>query len=220
MDRKLLLLENAFTSLAKEYGTRKKAIASKVDKWIYTSSSRFDVRPEFFNRHGWTPGRKIRQLGEDKANCAAEGLNDQGQVIVVQSFNSIGYYESFVTWSECIVEDAHFDYGKNKEPIFLLNLVYVEGVPIACYSVARCGASVERYTWSDEKLVLVEVQHTPRVAGYLGELSLHHIDELKYQADGKLHRIEVLWPEKPDQSANAVRELVYERRGSRIYRKL
>jgi len=60
------------------------------------------------------------------------------------------------------VEVAHFDYWKEKKPIYLLRLEYSNGLPVVGTSAAIHGLSVERFEWADARLQRVEEHHSPR----------------------------------------------------------
>ena len=209
-------VEEAFALLPREYELRKAEAEAAVDKWSYSTSRRFDARPYYFDRHGSTPGRTCRQVASTKNRGTAEGFDHEGRLLVERQYNEISFYQSFSRWSEECVEIAHFHHWDNK-PINLLRLVYAHGRPAECHFAATAGGSVEQYVWDRDLLSSAKVYYTPRIAGMLGHLVLHHTDELTYGTHGKIQRAEVLWPETDTRSTH--RELVYERRGDRIWRR-
>ena len=135
-----------------------------------------------------------------------------------RSYNAISYYETFVTWTSALVEVTHFDYSPDKRCIYLHRFECKEGRPFFLYSAALHGLSIEQYEWPGRKLKSVQIHHSPRNKdGSFEPPKLHHTDELFYLPDGKVQRIEVVWPSTV--KAAMSRNVVFERRRYGIYRK-
>jgi hypothetical protein len=215
---KLQEVDRAFVSLATQYLDRKLSSEQLVRTWAYVSAPRFDFGLKYFDRHGWASGRTVKQAPDTENQGVAEGLDASGRLVVERRYNEIDFYETFVNWSEALVEVSSFDYAPAKKPLYLHWLEYKNGVPEMLYGAARYGLRVEKFHWAESKLRKVEVYHSPRKKdGAFEPPTLHHTDELSYLPDGRLQRIEVVWPETSQRAAT--RTLAFERRAYGIYRK-
>src|ERR1700689_4386671 len=53
--------ESAFSKLGGEYLARKKFSEGKVREWKWASWCWYEIQPLYFERHGWAPGRTLRE---------------------------------------------------------------------------------------------------------------------------------------------------------------
>lgn len=215
----VLTMEAAFAKLHTQYRSRKKAAEGMVHEWKWATASRYDLRPLYFERHGWAPGRTIRQIPSDKNGYVSYGIDSSGAVMVERQFNEFGCYESFFTRTSDTVDIAHFHYIPDKLPICLIRVKFLGGNPIASFHAAIGGFDEETYKWDGPRVSEVHVRHAKRDEGILSPLKAWHVAQATYDSHGVLQRVELIWPrEAPGQSAPSV-ELMFERRGSRIFRR-
>jgi hypothetical protein len=177
-----------------------------------------DIQPLHFEQHGFAPGRRLKQEPADRRNRVACGFDSDGRVVVERQFNEFGCYETFYAWAAASVEAAHFDYTPEKMPINLLRARISNGRIVASDAAAINGYSREEYRWDGGLVREVRVQHARREDGVLAPLRLWNTVRAFYNEDGVLQRVDLLWPASVVGRADDLVEIMFERRGKKIYR--
>jgi hypothetical protein len=211
-------LESAFAALGGAYRSRKEAAEKLVLDWQWGTWRWLDILPLYFERHGFAPGRRLKQEPADRRNRVACGLDGDGRVVVERQFNEFGCYETFYAWTPASVEAAHFDYTPEKTPINLLHAKISNGRIVASDTAASNGYSRDEYRWDGDLVREVRVQHARREGGVLAPLRLWNTVRAFYNDDGMLQRVDLLWPASVVQRADDLVEIMFERRGNKIYR--
>ena len=212
-------VESAFANLASEYLSRKTRSERTVREWRWATWCWFDLRPLYFEREGFTPGRRLRQAPADRYGCACCGFDEMGQVAVQREFNEFGFYETFYNWTANPIEVAHFDYSEDKKAINIM-IVRTDGARVISSSAAAThGHMREDYEWDGDQVRQVAVSHAHREQGHLEDLRPLHTAKAFYDDKGAVQRVELLWPPAPPKQPEAIIELMFERRGKKIYRR-
>ena len=211
--------ESAFSVLRDEYRLRKGLAERAVNEWQWATSSWFDVRPLYFERNGWPRGRRLRKVPPDPNGRIECGLDRLGRVVVERQHNEFGFYETFYNWATDPLEVAHFDYSPEKAPINLL-VVHMDGDGRAVTSnvAAIRGHTQEAYRWDGSLVREVNVAHGERANGHLAPLLPLHKARARYDERGVVQRVELLWPPSPPTRIEDTVELMFERRGARLFR--
>jgi len=212
-------VESAFAKLASEYRSRKRLCEGTVRDWRWATWSWFDPRPLYFERHGFTPGRRLRQAPADKYGYVCCGFDEFGRVTVEREFNKFGFYESFYNWTADAIQVAHFDYAPDKKPINLLVVRIVGSRAISSSVAATHGHEREDYHWDGDQVRQVDVSHARREQGHLEDLKPLHTARARYNEKGLVQRVELVWPASPPAQLEEIIELMFERRGKKIYRR-
>jgi hypothetical protein len=213
-------VESAFAALGGQYRARKAAAEQAVREWRWATWYWFDLRPLHFERSRYPPGRRLRQPPLDPTNHRVlSGLDRLGRVVVDREYNEHGFFETFYDWAADQPEVALFDYWRTKEPISLMVVQMDGGRVVWAQESARGGYGREVYRWDGPLVREVEVYHAKREQGRLAPLRHVHTAKAHYDAAGVVQRVELHWPPSPPERADAVVEVVFERRGKRIYRK-
>jgi hypothetical protein len=212
-------IERAFTHLSDEYKFRKALSEKSVQEWRWSTSPRFDPRPLHFERMGHAPGRQLRREPPDRNGRVCCGIDEQNRVVVEMEFNEFGFYETFYNWTTRPVQAAHYDYAPEKKAINLLFVDFVDGRAVSSETSAIHGFSREQYEWSGDRVVTVLRDHAKRECGRLDPVARQHVTTIEYDADGKVLRIVDKWPPSPLTGPTEVAELIFERRGRKIYRR-
>lgn len=208
------LVEAAFAGLAGEYKRRKKAAEKLVVEWKWSKSSLFDLRPLWNESHGWATGRPLRQAPAKPVNHFESGFDKSGRLVVERQYTPYGPYETFCDWSTDPVEVAHYDYGREKEPINLMHAYLEDGRTISTFRSAVYGFDREVYHWEDGVVTSIDVFHADRKNGKLARPKKWHTVRARYDAAGVLQRVDLVPPSKSSKP-----EVVYERRGTKIFRR-
>ena len=212
-------LESAFASLAGEYSFRKKLAEKSVREWRWATFTWFDLRPLYFERAGYAPGRRLRQAPANRYGRAYYGLDEEERITVERDFNEFGFYETFYNWASDPVEVAHFDYSPDKKPINLMIVRRVENRPISSSTAAINSYIHEDYQWDGELVSHVVRRVAPREHGSLQDLRHWYTAEATYGNKGVILRVELHWPPAPPERTDPIVEVMFERRGNRIYRR-
>jgi hypothetical protein len=211
--------ESGFSMLGDEYLSRKEFSERTVCDWKWASWCWFELRPLHFERHGWAPGRTLRQAPTNRNGRVECGFDRMGRVAVERQYNEHGFYETFYDWSAEPIEVTHYDYSPEKKPINLV-LVEMDGDrAVTSFKSAIRGFIREEYSWVGAKVREVNVFHAKRDDGTLSPLRRWHTAKAHYDEAGILQRVELLWPPAPPERPEESVELMFERRGKRIYRK-
>jgi hypothetical protein len=211
-------LDEVFSALAEEYSFRKRMSESAVQEWCWYTWSWFSLRPLDFERHGWARGRRLREAPANRHGSVCCGLDKDGRVVVEREYDELdAFMETFYNWNCTPVEAAHYD--KWKKPINLLTAMICDGRTESSEMVAIHGSTREEYRWKDGLVREVAVEHAQRLNGRLLPLTPLHIAKVQYDDRGNVQRVELHWPPNPPKQEQEVVELMYERRGKRIYRK-
>jgi hypothetical protein len=209
-------LDSAFASLANEYRPRKAVAEQAVRDWRWATSGWFDLRPLYFEQHGFPRGRTVRQSPQ-REGCVCCGLDASGQIVVERQFNEFGHYETFIDWDKAPIEAAHFDYAPEKKAINLLLAWREEGRTIRSAVAAIHGYTAEEYLWGRHGVTEVRIDRADRKDGKLSALYPLHRVRASYADDGTLKRVERVWPAGGTRTTESV-EIMFERRGKRIFR--
>jgi hypothetical protein len=185
-------VESAFANLDGEYLSRKTRSERTVREWRW-----FDLRPLHFERHGFAPGRRLRQTPADRYGCVCCGFDEMGQVAVEREFNEFGFYETFYNWTANPIEVAHFDYAGDKKAINLLIVRTDEARVISSSVAATHGHTREDYEWDGSQVRQVAVSHARREQGRLEDLRPWHTARALHGDKGVVRRADILWPPAP-----------------------
>jgi hypothetical protein len=211
-------VETAFAALAGEYRFRKGLAEGAVHEWRWGTGSWFDLRPLYFERHGWAPGRRLRQVPSHPDGLIECGLDRMGRVLVEREFNKFGFYETFYRWASEPLEVAHFHHWPEKPPINLVVVHMAGDRAVASDMAAIHGHTREEYRWDDDLVREVDVAYAKRVNGHLSPLLPQHRVRARYDEGGAVQRVERLWPPSLPWRVEEVVEVTFERRGKRIFR--
>jgi hypothetical protein len=211
--------ESAFSKLGGEYLARKKCAEGTVCDWKWASWCWFEIQPLYFERHGWAPGRALREAPAKLDGRVECGLDQMGRVTVERQYNELGFYETFYDWSAKPIEVAHFNYSRERKPINLLLVQMERDRAVTCFKSAIHGFTREEYKWVGSLVREVNVFHAKRAEGKLLPLHPWHTAKAHYDDAGLLQRVELVWPPAPPTRPEETVELMFERRGKRIYRK-
>ncbi len=211
--------EDAFSQLGGQYHSRKQSSEGTVCEWKWATWCWFELQPLYFERHGWAPGRMLRQGPEKLKHQVECGLDHAGRVAVQREYHGSGFAETFYDWNAKPIEVAHFNYEPEKKPITLLLVQLDRGRAIASFQSAVHGFTREDYIWSGSVVSKVDVHYAKRVQGVLDSLRPWHTARAQYDSKEVVQRVELVWPPDPPQRPNEIVELMFERRGNRIHRK-
>jgi hypothetical protein len=212
-------IERAFAHLSDEYKFRKALSEKSVQEWRWSTNLWFDPRPFHFERMGHAPGRQLRGEPADRNGRVCCGIDECNRVVVVMEFNEFGFYETFYNWSVQPVQAAHYDYAPGKRAINLLFVDFVDGKAVSSETSAIHGFSREQYEWKGDRVVTVRKDHAKREEGRLAPVAPLHVTTIEYDADGRVLRIVDRWPPSLLTGPTEVAELIFERRGRKIYRR-
>ena len=204
--------------LANDYKKRKSQSEGLVKSWKWATASLYDPRPLYFERHGLSKGRKLRTEPVDGRGYWSCGLDNSGRVVVEHEYNEFGFYETFYDWSTNPLQVAHYDYTNDKRPIYLLTLTSEGERFISSECAAIHGYLREEYNWDNMNLIEVNVSYSSREDGQISRLQHWHTARIFYREGGVVQRVELHWPSKLSTSPEGIVELMFERRGKRIYR--
>jgi hypothetical protein len=211
--------EVAFSKLGVEYFARKKISEGAVSEWKWASWCWFEVQPLYFERHGWAPGRTLRQTPTKRDGRVECGFDEMGRLAVERQYNEFGFYETFYDWSAKPIEVAHFDYSPEKKPINIILVEMDHERAVASFTSAIRGFTREEYKWVGPLVHEVDVHYAKRDNGKLSALRPWHIAKAQYDDAGVLQRVELVWPLAPPERPKPTVELMFERRGTRIWRR-
>lgn len=211
-------LESAFKGLKGQYPQRKALAEKTVHEWRWATWCWFEIQPLYFERHGFTPGRKLRQEPPNLKGHVQCGLDQMGRVVVEREYNEFGFYETFYNWNCEPVEVARFDYDPIKTPINLMVAKMEGGRVISSDRTTTQGYTREEYQWDESLLTEVRVYSAVRSQGRLSPLLLHHTERAHYNKEGLVQRVENVWPPLKKLRPKEQIEVMFERRGNKIYR--
>jgi hypothetical protein len=212
-------LESAFASLGSEYSFRKKLAEKAVQKWHWATFTMFDPRPLYFERAGFGPGRRLKQAPSNRYGRAYYGTDEKGRITVERDFNEFGFYETFYNWASDLVEVTHFDYASDKKPINFTIVCLNENRALSSNTAAIGSYSEEEYQWDGELVSQVILRQARREQGSLEEIQHWYTAKATYDHQGVLQKLELHWPPDPPKRAEPSIEVMFERRGKRIYRR-
>ena len=211
--------ESAFASLGGEYQLRKRLSENGVREWRWATWCWFDLRPLYFERNGFAPGRRLRQAPANRYGRVYCGLDEIGRVIVERRFNEFGFYETFYNWANDPIEVSHFDYDPTKKPINLM-MIRMVGSHVTSSSAAGISGHVhEDYQWDGNQVRQVVVSYARREQGCLENVRHWHTAKATYDDKGVIQRVELHWPPAPPKQPEEIVEVMFERRGNNTYRR-
>jgi len=216
----LSFAEFAFAALATEFDLRKKIAEQQVVKWKWASSHVFDPKPLYLERNGYAPGRMLKQKPSEANGCVEYGFDVRRRIAVERSYNEVGFYETFLKWSETLIESAHYDCGPDKDPI---NVEFIEveaGKVVRSISSAVNGCCIENYHWMGSQLVAVHQATAERTDSGTPKPVLNCIIKCEYSDSGVLQRITRSFCDRTAESRIASVTTPFERVGNRIRRKM
>ena len=112
----------------------------------------------------------------------------------------------------------HRGKSEDKKAINLM-IVRTDGARVISSSgAATHGHTREDYEWDGDQVRQVVVSHARREQGHLEDLRPLHTAKAFYDNKGAVQRVELLWPPAPPKQPEAIIELMFERRGKKIYR--
>jgi hypothetical protein len=215
-DDSIVELYAAFAALGHEYRFRKASAEAAVRTWRWATGCWFDPRPLFFEQNGFPRGRTLREPPAQLDGRVCCGFDAEGRVTVEREFNPYGYKETFLNWHRVPVESALYDYGPEKMPINLV-VVWRDGQRATRSAAAAIhGYTSEEYLWAEHGVTEIRVAWADRKEGRLGTLQSHRV-LASYSKDGKLHKVDRLWPPRAAGDAESI-ETMFERRGTKIFR--
>lgn len=212
-------IELAFASLSEEYDSLKVSTECRVKFWRWSTSPWFDPRPLHFERMGHAAGRQLRTEPANRVGRVCCGFDEQSRVVIERNFNELGYYETFFNWTTESVEAAHYDYSPEKKPINRLSVTLVDNRAISSVRSAIHGFIRELYEWRGSLLISVFREQAKREDGHIGRFTPLHATAIDYDDNGVLSRIVDRWPKSAEIGSTEITELVFERRGGKIYRR-
>lgn len=211
-------VETNFAKLHSEYQMRKNSSEALVIEWRWYTWCWFDIRPLHFERNGWAPGRRLGKIPAHPSGSVENGFDAQGRVVVERQFNEFGYYETFYDWTSELAEVAHFDYWTDKTPINLMLVQWENGKVRASYESAIHGYKHEEYCWNRSVVRMVKVKHGRREKGVLLPVRPLHDAKIDYDDANRVERVTLIWPPSAPDQSKTIKEVMYERRGGKIYR--
>ena len=206
------------------YAPRREAAEARIANWAWATAVYFDPRPLHFERHGWAPGKRMKVRPANVSHHVQCGVDVNGDILVERKypgFDETHFYERFFAYGLEQVEAVSF--SQHPDGKFITNITQVDlqnGRPARSVAIGAAGLSEEVYKYSRQRVERLDFFHHEGIGSDVVEMELWNAIRADYSEDGKLQRVRRQWPVRSSSppGSKASSEIVFERRGTRIYR--
>jgi hypothetical protein len=128
-------LEQRWRAAFGQYANHRQAAEQQVVRWEWARSARHTIRPLFFERYPGR-GRVLESEPDDKSAGAFQyGLDAQDRMVVERVYGYTGEpAETFVTWTDTVVEAIMYANFQPKLPLQVARLYFHAGRPQAFHA--------------------------------------------------------------------------------------
>jgi hypothetical protein len=198
-------LEERFGKMSSEYRELKKRCEAKVTAWQWASNDWYDPRPLWFERQGGKPGRLFKKAPKNPAYKFEYGFDEHGVVHVERQHirfegypERIWFYEKFYVRGEDVIEISLYNYHPDKESISFDRGTGKDGRIELWESRGQKGLSRERYSWENDRVSVISVEHAAIDDG-APRRPLAHWNRFEAEYDEKgLLGLLCFWPGQPE----------------------
>ncbi|WP_204072268.1 hypothetical protein [Planotetraspora phitsanulokensis] len=194
-------LDERFARLAEEYGQRRAAAYAEAVRWEWYDDDAFDLRPLYYERSLWRPGRRLAERPPVSRDHVQIGFDADDRLVVLLEYSGFLdgtlYYETFRTHLTGIVEEARFHVADGK-PIYLHEYRFEAGRIGQALIAAVAGGGYETYDYDGDRVTRVAVHHAARRRGAPLRPEPWTVIGAAYDGEG-LSRLEISAPGGPAQ---------------------